>query len=58
MFADELLPEFTKKLTSQGGNVGDTVKFNVEFGGKPKRVQWFIKDVEIFPDAKYQVIQL
>lgn len=31
------------------------MKFGVEFSGKPKKVQWYHKGVEIFPDAKYMV---
>ncbi|XP_067934437.1 twitchin-like [Watersipora subatra] len=53
--ADELQPEFTKKLSSQTVPVGEVAKFSTEFDGKPKRVQWFFKDAEIFPDAKYQI---
>lgn len=56
MILDELMPEFTKRISSQTAPVGDSMKFAVEFMGKPKRVQWFLKDTELFPDSKYQVI--
>lgn len=54
-FLDELIPEITKKFANQTAAVGEPVKFAVEFEGKPKRVQWFLKGEEIFPDTKYQV---
>ena len=50
-----MIPEFTKKLANQTAPVGESVKFAVEFTGKPKRVQWFLKDTEILPDSKFQV---
>lgn len=55
-FADDLLPEVTKKFSHQTAAVGEPVKFGLEFSGKPKRVQWFHKGSEVFPDGKYQVL--
>ncbi|XP_067930808.1 twitchin-like [Watersipora subatra] len=52
----DLLPEFDKKFGDVSTSVGETVKIVAQFSGKPKRVQWFHRGIEIDHGGRYQIV--
>lgn len=53
--AADLIPEFGKKFGDVSASVGQPVKVAVQFSGKPKKVQWFHKGIEIDSGGRYNV---
>jgi len=51
----DLYPEFGSKFGAVSGRVGENVSISVTFSGKPKKVQWFHKGVEVSNDGRYSV---
>ena len=49
------MPEFGKKFGDVSATVGESVKVAVQFSGKPKRIQWFHRGMEIESGPRYQV---
>ena len=55
LLAADLMCEFGRKFGDTAATVGEPFKIAVQFSGKPKKVQWFLRGQEIDSAGRFQV---